>query len=231
MGYTFQMLVWYTPIHGKREQMEVCVASPKHEEIFALEPSDRPRKVFVGGGGLFIDVRPTGLKVWRIKYRVNNKEQLKTIGRFPSMSLEQAQRAAIDLRAINDLRKEGVDPAITERIERESVAASRIFNTITRLHNERIEQILSIPPTEGYQVYFIRVIGKDWIKIGFSKDPESRMVRLRCGQPYDLEIMATMPGGELHEALLHEAFREELIRGEWFTLSDRLRAFIEQIKC
>ena len=50
-------------------------------------------------GGLFLFVAPTGLKSWRMKFRLQGREQLLTIGRFPEVSLAQARIARDQARA------------------------------------------------------------------------------------------------------------------------------------
>jgi len=42
-------------------------------------------------GGLYLDIKPTGTKVWRLKYKFYNREKLLTIGKYPNVSLLQAR--------------------------------------------------------------------------------------------------------------------------------------------
>ena len=37
-------------------------------------PKEKPYKL-ADGGGMFLDVRSTGAKYWRLKYRINGKEE------------------------------------------------------------------------------------------------------------------------------------------------------------
>ncbi len=43
------------------------------------------------GGGLYLEVTPTGGKLWRYKYRFNGKEKLLAIGKYPDVSLKKAK--------------------------------------------------------------------------------------------------------------------------------------------
>ena len=53
-----------------------------------------------GGGGLFLQVNPSGGKYWKMKYRKDNgKEGLLTFGSYPAVSLEQARRKRDEARA------------------------------------------------------------------------------------------------------------------------------------
>lgn len=54
------------------------------------KPADKPFKLF-DGGGLFLLVNPTGSRVWRLKYRVDGREKLLTIGPYPAVSLAKAR--------------------------------------------------------------------------------------------------------------------------------------------
>ncbi|WP_240721689.1 Arm DNA-binding domain-containing protein [Halomonas marinisediminis] len=45
------------------------------------------------GGGLYLEIRPTGSKYWRMKYRFGGKERLLAIGTYPAVSLADARKA------------------------------------------------------------------------------------------------------------------------------------------
>lgn len=46
---------------------------------------------FVDTGGLYLEVKPNGSKLWRYRYRIAGKENLYAIGDYPSVSLSAAQ--------------------------------------------------------------------------------------------------------------------------------------------
>ena len=54
------------------------------------KPKDKTYKVF-DGKGLFLQVTPNGGKWWRLKYRVNGKEKLLSLGTYPDVSLKDAR--------------------------------------------------------------------------------------------------------------------------------------------
>ena len=62
--------------------------------------------------GLCIEVRPTGAKVWRYRYRINDKASMVTIGEYPAVSLQQARTERDKLRA---MVKAGTNPAHAQR--------------------------------------------------------------------------------------------------------------------
>lgn len=60
--------------------------------IKALKPKATRYKVF-DGGGLYLEVMPSGTKVWRIKYRDGGKDRRHTLGHYPAVSLRDARMA------------------------------------------------------------------------------------------------------------------------------------------
>lgn len=70
-------------------------------------------------GGLFLIVRPSGGKLWRLKYRHQGKEQQLSIGRYPDVGLKEARERR------DQARKQiaaGVNPAFEKK--RAAIAAS-----------------------------------------------------------------------------------------------------------
>ncbi|MCP1245197.1 integrase arm-type DNA-binding domain-containing protein [Acetobacter cerevisiae] len=72
-------------------------------------------------GGLYLQVSPTGSKLWRMKYRFGGKEKLLSFGSYPAVSLSDARRARDDAR--QELR-EGRDPSLTRKQRRAQAASS-----------------------------------------------------------------------------------------------------------
>ena len=70
------------------------------------KPRDKAYKIS-DSHGLYLHVRPTGLRVWRWNFRIDGSEQTMTFGRYPELSLADArlERAAAD-----KIRRSGVDP-------------------------------------------------------------------------------------------------------------------------
>jgi len=74
--------------------------------------------------GLAIEVRPTGSKQWRYRYRSGGKASMVALGEYPAVSLAQARGERDRMRA---LVKGGANPAHVARIER----AAKIERTNT----------------------------------------------------------------------------------------------------
>ncbi|WP_136417737.1 integrase arm-type DNA-binding domain-containing protein [Herbaspirillum sp. ST 5-3] len=61
------------------------------------------------GGGLYLEVMPTGAKLWRLKFkRLNGKESRLALGRYPEVSLTEAREKRL---AARKLAGEGIDLA------------------------------------------------------------------------------------------------------------------------
>ena len=63
-------------------------------------------------GGLYLQVTPTGGKLWRWKYRFAGKEKKLALGTYPDVTLAKARKARD---AAKDLLVEGNDPALVKR--------------------------------------------------------------------------------------------------------------------
>jgi Arm DNA-binding domain len=52
------------------------------------------------GGGLLLEVLPSGTKTWRFKYHLNGKREKVTIGAYPAFTIKQARDRHEELRAM-----------------------------------------------------------------------------------------------------------------------------------
>ena len=77
-------------------------------------------------------------------------------------------------------------------------------------------------------IYFIecRVRHVQYVKIGYSKDPENRMKQLQTGNPLKLKLLGYIPGDLSQEALFHAYFKAtRLPDSEWFKVRKEGRMF------
>lgn len=75
------------------------------------------------GGGLHLEVRPTGSKLWRYRFRLHGKENVFAIGEYPALSLADARKARD---VAKSLVKQGINPAHHRKLDQLQAAhASR----------------------------------------------------------------------------------------------------------
>lgn len=97
------------------------------------KPKPRTVKLF-DGGGLYLEVAPSGGKWWRLKYRFGGKEKRISLGVYPAVSLKEARERRERARG---MLAQGVDPSAHKReakalaaaIEREQAAT---FEAVAR---------------------------------------------------------------------------------------------------
>ena len=79
--------------------------------------------------GLFLLVKPTGGKLWRVKYRIHGKEKALAVGTYPTVGLAEARRRRDNAR---QLVSDGRDPSIEKRREkmRAELATATTFTAI-----------------------------------------------------------------------------------------------------
>ena len=92
------------------------------KEIESINPGDKPIRRF-DGGGLYLEVAPSGGKWWRLKYRFLRKDKRLALGVYPDVGLIEA-RDGRD--AAKQLLKRGIDPSAVRREEKARETAERL---------------------------------------------------------------------------------------------------------
>lgn len=83
------------------------------------KPKDKPYKLY-DANGLFLLVTPSGGKWWRLKYRLNGKEKLLSLGTYPVIGLKEARIKRDETR---QLIAQGVNPGERRREAKAIIAA------------------------------------------------------------------------------------------------------------
>jgi len=98
-------------------------------------PKEKPYKL-TDGGGLYLEVKPTGSKLWRLRYRLVGKENLFAIGPYPEVGLAEA-RAERD--RAKKLIKDGVHPSHQRKLDnvRKRHAHANTFEAVAQEWLER----------------------------------------------------------------------------------------------
>ena len=94
------------------------------------KPREKPYKLS-DGHGLYLQVDPSGSKLWRLKYRFNAKEKRLSFGVYPVVTLAQARERQLEARR---LLSTGVDPGEYKKQTRRAavVASANTFEAIAR---------------------------------------------------------------------------------------------------
>lgn len=98
--------------------------------IKTAKPQNKAYKLF-DGGGLYLEVAPSGGKWWRYKYRFGGKEQRLSLGTYPDVGLKEARtRHAAERQKI----AEGINPAETRKAEKltSKISAANSFEVVAR---------------------------------------------------------------------------------------------------
>lgn len=110
----------------------------KDLEIRALKAQDRVYKR-TDERGLYIEVHPSGSKLWRVKYTHLGKDKRLALGRYPEVSLADARRKRDEARA---KLRDGVDP-LAERKREKLVAVYNAANTFGDVAKEYIDKMVA----------------------------------------------------------------------------------------
>ena len=125
--------------------------------IQKAKPGNKTRKFF-DGGGLFLQIEPTGGKLWRFKYRFEEKYKLLALGKYPDISLQEARKRHRDAR---EQLARGIDPSAVKKAQKAS-GKERAANSFEVVAREWFD-IWKIDKTEGHYSKVIAALEKDVI--------------------------------------------------------------------
>lgn len=91
-----------------------------------LKYSTRTSNRIFDGGGLFLEARESGSRLWRLKFRLHGKERVLALGKYPEVPLSEARKARDEAKR---LIGQGIDPVAQQRAAKEArtVAAQNTF--------------------------------------------------------------------------------------------------------
>jgi integrase len=99
-------------------------------QIRNAKPQDKPY-ILSDGGGLYVQITPSGGKLWRLKYRHAGKEKLLSFGSYPVISLADARQRRSDAKK---LLASDIDPSEVKRNQKRQreFAAANSFEAVAR---------------------------------------------------------------------------------------------------
>lgn len=98
------------------------------------KPSKKPYKLS-DGGGMYLEVLPSGGKYWRLKYRFADKEKKLALGVYPQVSLIEAREGR---EAAKKQLAKGIDPSFAKQEHNRQTAlnAENTFEAVAREWHE-----------------------------------------------------------------------------------------------
>lgn len=129
-------------------------------EIKTIKSREKDFKLF-DGGGLYLLVKRTGGKLWRLKYRFEGKEKVLTLGKYPEVSLADVRKKREDIKA---KVASGIDIAANNKAKKIAVASElkknkNTFEIIATRYLEKRNEL-----NEAYKVRLERSFKNDVFK-------------------------------------------------------------------
>lgn len=91
------------------------------KQIEAAKPKEKPYRL-LDGNGLYLYVPVSGKKVWQLRYKIDGKEKILTVGKYPLMTLQEARDKAWTAR--KDISV-GIDPVKAKKASSNNNSFSR----------------------------------------------------------------------------------------------------------
>lgn len=106
------------------------------KQIDASKPKDKPYRL-LDSNGLYLYVPISGKKVWQLRYKIDGKEKILTVGKYPMMSLQEARDKAWLARKDVSV---GVDPVKAKKLS----VKDNSFRAIYQEWYEHKKQVWSV---------------------------------------------------------------------------------------
>ncbi|WP_114259428.1 tyrosine-type recombinase/integrase [Acinetobacter baumannii] len=132
-------------------------------KIKTLKPTEKMYRI-LDAERLYIEVRPSGKKIWRFKYTLNGKEGTISFGEYPSVSLAEARKRKEDAKV---LLAKGINP-VEDRNQKEEEKRAATNNSFKAITEEFIKEKMKYK-SEGYVDRFKGAMERDIYKIIGSK--------------------------------------------------------------
>lgn len=111
------------------------------KEIANLKGREKTYRIS-DGEGLYLEVRPSGAKYWRLAYRYAGKQKTLALGIYPTTGLKAARQKRIEAKA---LLEENIDPGVQRKVEKLTahLSSANTFEAITREWHAKRESRLA----------------------------------------------------------------------------------------
>ncbi|MEB3718601.1 prophage integrase IntS [Escherichia coli] len=123
------------------------------KQIEAARPKEKPYRL-LDGNGLYLYVPVSGKKVWQLRYKIDGKEKILTVGKYPLMTLQEARDKAWTAR--KDISV-GIDPVKAKKAS----SNNNSFSAIYKEWYEHKRQVWSV----GYATELAKMFDDDILPI------------------------------------------------------------------
>jgi len=134
------------------------------------------------GGGLYLQVEPSGGKLWRQKYRFEDREKKLAIGSYPAISLSEARKRRDQARA---QLSAGLDPAREKQLAkyRAKAAACNTFGEVAKEFIAKREREGMSKSTVEKSGYYISRLGLGITRLPVADPPRKSLKRCVASRP------------------------------------------------
>jgi len=98
------------------------------KQINNARPAERPFNL-ADGGGLILQVHPSGGLWWRLRYRFADKQKMLSLGTYPDTTLKMARRKRDDARKLL-AAEPPVDPSAVRKAERQAASSPETLKAV-----------------------------------------------------------------------------------------------------
>jgi integrase len=164
-------------------------------KVQSAKPKEKNYKLS-DGRGLFLLIKPTGSKLWRLKYRFNGKEKEFAIGAYPTITLSKARKRREELKT---LIADGIDPNEQKKQEKQQnkVIEAKKENTFYAISQKWLKSYKS-EVSENYHIKLGRALEnytyKKYDNVHIKDTPIDEVTRLDI-----IAILEALREKELHE--------------------------------
>lgn len=116
------------------------------------KPRDKDYKM-TDGEGMYLLVKKSGKKYWRMNYRFGGKSKTLAIGVYPEISLKMAREKRLEARR---LLKDGIDPSKQkqlEKLEREAAGEDSFAAVFSEWHDKKSEEWTVSTAKKVYSIF------------------------------------------------------------------------------
>lgn len=99
--------------------------------IRQAKPGDKAKRL-TDGEGLYLEVSPSGGKLWRLKYRFGGKEKRLSVGTYPAIGLKEARERRTEAKK---LLAAGLDPGAVKQAQK-AAGGERLANSFEAIARE-----------------------------------------------------------------------------------------------